>query len=362
MDIFNHINYKIQQIIGENPRVKFFANEYRFDPELDKIRDRIFGRGKSRPWTNLKKVEWHNAPPKDLKIIEEFINHSYEPIYCDLDKVFYDTLFQHSLPFRKFIIHSEQNSSDLNAVIGLGFEGGIHWLANGYICAEGWYRYYKDIDQVCEYVPLEHKFICPVRLFDNKRVYRIKFLNLINTENGLYSLFEKDPQTGATIQEVYPSNVVSPNSFDEHTNSSAWINFKEKGNPTCWKTSFLHVVLETVVDRVHLTEKIFKPIVLKHPFVLLNGVGGLEYLRSYGFKTFNDFWDEDYDNIEDLDSRMRAIADIVNYIGDRSISELEKIREKMKPILEYNYNWFYNGFTDKCWNELETNLNKAIQK
>ena len=115
-----------------------------------------------------------------------------------------------------------------------------------------------------------------------------------------------------------------------------------------------------MVDRVHLTEKIFKPIVLKQPFVLLNGAGGLEYLRSYGFKTFSDFWSEEYDTIDNLDQRLQAAADVVNYVGSCSLKELEQMRDKMKPILEHNYNWFYNGFADKCWQELETNIKETL--
>ena len=189
---------------------------------------------------------------------------------------------------------------------------------------------------------------------------------MLDVSQGQYSLLEQDPNTLRTPNEIYPDNQVDPHSFDEHDNSSAWISLrinnddKEEFTPSVWKSSFLHVVPETVVDRVHLTEKIFKPIVLKQPFVLLNGAGGLEYLRSYGFKTFSDFWSEEYDTIDDLDQRLQSAADVVNYVGSCSLKELEQMRDKMKPILEHNYNWFYNGFADKCWQELETNIKETL--
>ena len=189
---------------------------------------------------------------------------------------------------------------------------------------------------------------------------------MLDVSQGQYSLLEQDPNTHRTPNEIYPDNQVEPQSFDEHDNSSAWINLQNINNdtqqfdPSVWKSSFLHVVPETVVDRVHLTEKIFKPIVLKQPFVLLNGAGGLEYLRSYGFKTFSDFWSEEYDTIDNLDQRLQSAADVVNYVGSCSLKELEQMRDKMKPILEHNYNWFYNGFADKCWQELETNIKETL--
>jgi hypothetical protein len=120
---------------------------------------------------------------------------------------------------------------------------------------------------------------------------------MLNVDEGIYSLLEKDPQTGATPTEIYPKNIVQPHSFDKHENSSAWI---EVLKPTPINTSFLHIVNETVVDKQHLTEKIFKPIVLKQPFVLMGGQGTLQYLRDYGFKTFKKWFDEDYDDIYHL--------------------------------------------------------------
>lgn len=387
MDEFEHINHRISDLFEDkldnrdNFQLCSFHNNYRYDPALDVTKTHI--RVKDIIQIDMAFLTSNyfytcrtcGGPKNQYSkcttscIWTQTFQHSWEPVDTVLDAYFWDVQqkkFQRQADWILYVLHSEQ-SSEIDKLTDQGFKP-IHWFANGYLCAEHWYRLYKDVNVVTEYKPLQHKFICANRLIDDKRSYRIKFLNMLDVSQGKYSLLEQDPNTLRTPSEIYPDNQVEPHSFDEHDNSSAWINLciydddKKEFTPSVWKSSFLHVVLETVVDRVHLTEKIFKPIVLKQPFVLLNGAGGLEYLRSYGFKTFNDFWDEDYDNIEDLDSRMQAIADIVNYVGDRSISELEKIREKMKPILEYNYNWFYNGFTDKCWNELETNLNKAIQK
>lgn len=366
MNEFDYINYRLYDLIKQKDvkaAVIYFENNYRYnglkvtinknkmnelDTNLD-FRETLFQINRARTIGNY-----------------QFLNHSYEPLHYILDEQLFKEFCFHWAQFRDFFIfHSEKNSKDLDTLASQGLTF-IHWFANGYICSNNWFRNYKDINIVTEYVPIQHRFICANRLIDDARIYRIKFLNLINTHNGLYSLLDHDPYTNRSLEEIYPENLVKPHSFDKHENSSAWLNLEEfhytdvNGKhvfmPSAWKSSFLHVVPETVVDRVHLTEKIFKPIILKQPFVLINGCGGLEYLRSYGFKTFNEFWSEDYDNIEDLDARLQAVANIVNYIGDCSFSELELMREKMKPILEYNYNWFYNGFADQCWQELSDNV------
>jgi len=367
MNEFHYINNKINDLLLEKNKkvyLKYFANFYRFDPSLLPSNkeflhyDVDFGKALFSLARN----------PNQGKGNYTFLNHSYEPLEYTLDKQLYD---YYCIPASKhrdfFVLHSEKNSKNLDLLKSKGLSF-IHWFANGYVCSKHWFQNYEDIKIVTEYTPLQHKFICANRLIDDGRKYRIKFLNLINHNSGVYSLLDRDPYTGRLLEEIYPPNKVKPCSFDSHENSSAWIDLegwngtsfsigtREVLTPSVWKSSFLHVVPETVINRCHLTEKIFKPIVLHQPFVLLNGSGGLEYLRSYGFKTFSEFWSEDYDNVENLDDRMQAVADIVNYIGDCSFKELEEMREKMKPILEYNYNWFYNGFADLCWKELQKNI------
>ena len=383
MNEFEYINHRISDLFHKhldsriNFQLRMFHNEYRYDPKLDVTKPHP--RVKDRVNISMLFVEYNpNTCRTCGKLIRDgkcttsciwtqTYQHSWEPVDTVLDAYFWDIQqdkIQRPADWRLYILHSEQ-SSEIDKLKDRGFKP-IHWFANGYLCAEHWYRLYKDIRVVTEYQPIQHKFVCANRLIDEPRSYRIKFLNMLDVSQGQYSLLEQDPNTLRTPWEIYPDNQVEPQSFDKHDNSSAWINLRINDNdkkeftPSVWKSSFLHVVPETVVDRVHLTEKIFKPIVLKQPFVLLNGAGGLEYLRSYGFKTFSDFWSEEYDTIDNLDQRLQSAADVVNYVGSCSLKELEQMRDKMKPILEHNYNWFYNGFADKCWQELETNIKATL--
>ena len=382
MNEFEYINHKTSDLFHQhldsriNFQLRMFHNEYRYDPKLDVTK--MHWGVKDRVEISMLFVEYNHNTCRtcgeltgDGKCTASCIwtqtyQHSWEPVDTVLDAYFWDIeqdKIQRTSDWRLYVLHSEQ-SCEIDKLKDRGFKP-IHWFANGYLCAEHWYRLCKDIRVVTEYQPIQHKFVCANRLIDELRSYRIKFLNMLDVSQGQYSLLEQDPNTHRTPNEIYPDNQVEPQSFDEHNNSSAWINLrihdddKKEFTPSVWRSSFLHVVPETVVDRVHLTEKIFKPIVLKQPFVLLNGAGSLEYLRSYGFKTFSDFWSEEYDAIDNLDQRLQSAADVVNYVGSCSLKELEQMRDKMKPILEHNYNWFYNGFADKCWQELETNI-KAV--
>jgi hypothetical protein len=128
-------------------------------------------------------------------------------------------------------------------------------------------------------------------------------------------------------------------------------------------SSFLHVVTETCYweGKLHLTEKIFKPIVARQPFVLLGCAFNLRYLRSYGFKTFDSWWDESYDVVIDPVARLTAVVRIVQEISAVSNRDLESMLQGMQHVLDYNYNLFYSRqFVDAIWNELEENLEHTL--
>jgi hypothetical protein len=128
--------------------------------------------------------------------------------------------------------------------------------------------------------------------------------------------------------------------------------------------SFCYLVTETCFweRKKHLTEKIFKPMVSKMPFVLVGPAHNLKYLREYGFKTFGDWIDESYDDIEDPIERLSAIGETMSKICNRSEQELYDMLQEMAPVLEHNYQRFYsNEFLDYCWDELQTNIKSAIQ-
>jgi hypothetical protein len=137
--------------------------------------------------------------------------------------------------------------------------------------------------------------------------------------------------------------------------SSCWLtNFEESSN------SLVYVPTETVYfgRRLHLTEKTFKPIALGMPFILVAAAGNLEYLRSYGFRTFSDIWNEDYDQEADDFVRMEKICTVLKELDQLPPRELAQIQRACLPAVQHNWNHFYHGGFEKIlWQELETMLN-----
>jgi len=134
--------------------------------------------------------------------------------------------------------------------------------------------------------------------------------------------------------------------------------------PECMET-FLYIVSETCYwgRKKHLTEKIFKPVVCRMPFVLVGPAHNLEYLRSYGFKTFSPWIDETYDTIEDDIERMRVIGEEIARLSRLSTAELTDMLMEMKEVLDYNFNRFFSyDFVADVWGELETNFASACDE
>ena len=74
----------------------------------------------------------------------------------------------------------------------------------------------------------------------------------------------------------------------------------------------------------------------QRPFVTFASANFLAYLRQMGFRTFNDFWDEEYDGFDGAD-RFRRILALIDKLSKLSYDQLESIFWDMKYTLEHNY-------------------------
>ena len=106
-------------------------------------------------------------------------------------------------------------------------------------------------------------------------------------------------------------------------------------NPRCYTDTWFSVVTETIFDYPHTfrTEKIYKPILMAHPFVVAANQGYLKDLRAAGFKTFHTLIDESYDQIGTPTARIERIIDTVR---DISLNGAANFWEASRDICKYN--------------------------
>jgi hypothetical protein len=91
----------------------------------------------------------------------------------------------------------------------------------------------------------------------------------------------------------------------------------------------------TDIGRI-LSEKIFKPLALRHPFLVVSNPKTLELLRSLGYKTFSPLIDESYDDEVDTAKRLLMIAKEVKRLCELTPVELENFLVEAGKICDYN--------------------------
>jgi hypothetical protein len=93
---------------------------------------------------------------------------------------------------------------------------------------------------------------------------------------------------------------------------------------------------------------VYKPIAIGMPFMTLGNPGTLQDLRTRGFVTFSDWWDEGYDLDLDLNSRIEIIIKNLKKLSQYKSADLIRIRKEMQDILEHNLN-LYTILQRKHW-------------
>ena len=87
-----------------------------------------------------------------------------------------------------------------------------------------------------------------------------------------------------------------------------------------------------------ISEKVYKPIAHRHPFIVAGINGTLKYLREVGYRTFHPIINEDYDLIVDDEERLKAIEKEVLRLATLDDDTWLQLQEQLKPIIDHNYN------------------------
>jgi len=302
-----------------------------------------------------------NAPPINGVAKLRILFWDQEPVYKETFTRFIEE-FQKHYKGPCLVISSEKNSSNLEWAQDTYGILSDYYFFHGWAVLD-WYRGYNHsfLSQPWIDRKFDHAFICPNNIVGGQRSHRLRLLSELGKRGcinqNLISFPATCPYEQKTVEELFrthalhfPRNLSLPLIIDHdrnHANISHRIDF--------WKHAmrcFCHVVTETVYDdkRIHLTEKIFKPIVLQQPFLLVGNRGALCYLRDYGFRTFDDLWDEGYDDL-DHEQRVGAVADICQEITSWSQSQRYQAQQAIAHVVQHNYDWFYGGFQDVLWKE-----------
>lgn len=235
---------------------------------------------------------------------------------------------------RWILLHSERNSLELEKYENTGRFTGAYWWSHGVI-ARDWYRF-AEHDQNLGAKNITKLFLIYCRDITGTRAYRQKILEQFRNHPGCH--FGNPTAIDSTASAYYHSHDFS--------------------------TTAISLVLETLFadDRIHLTEKILRPIACGHPFVLAAGPGSLSLLRSYGFETFHPYIDESYDLESRHDERLKLICKEVDRLLNLPLAQQNYVILQCRSIAQKNKLRFFSaGFLDQIQQELYTNVMAAHQ-
>lgn len=192
----------------------------------------------------------------------------------------------------------------------------------------------------------KYKFHLPIRRFRYHRLLLLdklfsKYPNFIdsnlisydiNTENNNEKL--KSSNISEALKQYMLSNVVKYIDVNDIENVKGYRSEFQK----VYSKSYFTIVTETYFFEpyYYISEKSFKPIAHMHPFIILGRPGTLEYLKKFGFKTFDPFINESYDMEQDDDKRFEMVCNEIIKLNELSTEELDNIMDKITDILEHN--------------------------
>ena len=141
------------------------------------------------------------------------------------------------------------------------------------------------------------------------------------------------------------SNPVQPfKNFQEPKN----VNYN-LSNVSLLQRAFCYVSNETMFNSTisYTSEKSFKSFCSMRPLISYGSYGILKKLRNFGFKTWNSYWSENYDEIKDHTQRFQAVAELIKNISSIPIIQCQEMLLDMKSILEHNQNLYVDYFVKK---------------
>lgn len=128
-------------------------------------------------------------------------------------------------------------------------------------------------------------------------------------------------------------------------------------NPHMFTSSYFTFVTETTFDNLEgenvlfLTEKIYQPILQFHPFIVAGCPGTLAYMRKYGYETFPELFDEQYDLQQDLKTRTMMIIANIERVANLPHDQLDEIyfSDNFQQKLIHNRRLFIEGKGKGKW-------------
>jgi predicted XRE-type DNA-binding protein len=344
---------------------------YRFYPHGSKNINELNNLHESDTWLEktIYPLIWCNdQEPLDYEFYKKNFKNRPDTVLGHFLKPPKNLNYRQNIFEKNLLLHSEKRSNNLKKYQLDDELIPVYYWSHAVI-ARDWFRYAEHVAQKKQ---VTRTFLIYNRAWSNTREYRLRFAELLihlnlqdccqtsinpiepelNIHYNSHQFKNSAWQPRTVLENYFPINTA-------HSHYSADFDLKD------YEATDVEVVLETLFDdgRLHLTEKSLRPIAVGQPFILAGTQGSLEYLRGYGFKTFDTVWDESYDLVEDPAERLIQIAELMKYISNWLPHQREHNMAQAQAIADYNQQHFFSRkFFNQVTDELKTNLKSAFDE
>ena len=161
--------------------------------------------------------------------------------------------------------------------------------------------------------------------------------------------FDNEHLDADTIQKLNQCLPLMPEQYGHYqstdidafsqTDSGKWVMML---NRDILLDSFVSVISEASAQNIQCfcSEKIFKPIVQSHPFMVWGDRYTLAKMREMGYQTFDNWWSEAWDEL-DMRPRLDGLVNVISDLCKRSPEELLKMYSDMEGVLRHNSEVLY---------------------
>lgn len=282
---------------------------------------------------------------KNTKNILFFYPYSYfdkDEYDVDLIKILDEKIFERFGKRAKFVLNNFKYSEEQNYANFNGFSFDCY--------NESFSNFYKTEERNPNKI-----FIC---LNNKKRSHRNDLLNFIVEKNIMNHFHYSYIEEKINLHESGTLNSF----FDDYYRNkkihySGHRSYRKVLNDDLWTIdhrnffddSFYYLITETNIknDVLFLSEKTYKAFYHRIPFMIIGNPGSLKLLRDEGFKTFDKYIDESYDNEDDYQKRIQKIHSEILRLISISKDEHIKIIKDMESTLEHNWIHYYDNYDQR---------------
>ena len=285
--------------------------------------------------------------PQDTVFYYDIYGHYHDLLQRHLDegfRIIYDAKNEHYLPGKesyRLIEKFQQYPGQVMCIIS--GQTALHIPGVKVVATPYWYWY---MDQ-------QNWRNFKLDTWQPKRDPRYKYFMQISLprqdRNDLYNKLEKRHLLEHSLHSFRGQNIFLPGDVDPTTYDGNWQRYI---NPDWYQQTWFSLTVETYINDSHdehkgfsltqdenlfFSEKTYKAFACQHPFVLASTYHNLSYVRTQGFETFPELFDESYDYEPDFDQRMNRVCDAV-----QNFRQQEYYNPRVQEKIRHNHARFFN--------------------